>query len=135
MHNSVRDIFFLGKKEIFLMVFITAIWFQTHKIWLFILPSSCFAFPCKLVTRIWCWRKKTTSTWWIWVFLLPSVWGIMCRYYRENLHVNYFLELKGQLLASCVFFILFSWPGLLGFWGCCTRCSYTRTWWWLIWTV
>ena len=31
----------------------------------------------------------------------------MCRYSRENLHVNYFLELKGQLLASCVFFICF----------------------------
>ena len=28
----------------------------------------------------------------------------MCRYYRENLHVNYFLELKGQLSASRVFF-------------------------------
>ena len=34
----------------------------TPKIWLLILPSSCYKFPCKLVTRIWCEIKITTST-------------------------------------------------------------------------
>ena len=35
----------------------------TPKIWLAILPFTCFTFPCKLVTRIWHWIKMTTSTW------------------------------------------------------------------------
>ena len=26
----------------------------TPKIWLLILPPSCYTFPCKLVMRIWC---------------------------------------------------------------------------------
>ena len=26
----------------------------TPKIWLLILPSSCYTFPCELVTQIWC---------------------------------------------------------------------------------
>ena len=35
----------------------------TPKIWLLILPSGCYRFPCTLVTRIWCWIKEGTSTW------------------------------------------------------------------------
>ena len=35
----------------------------TPKIWLLILPSSCYTFPCKLVMRIWYQMKITTSTW------------------------------------------------------------------------
>ena len=32
------------------------------KIWLLILPSYCYTFPCKLVTRIWCQIKIKIST-------------------------------------------------------------------------
>ena len=53
----------------------------TSMIWLLILPSSCYIFPCKLVTRIWCQIKITTLAWhvcWImfrycWVFPLPKI--------------------------------------------------------------
>ena len=30
----------------------------TPKIWLLILPSRCYIFPCKLVTRIWCFNRS-----------------------------------------------------------------------------
>ena len=53
----------------------------TSMIWLLILPSSCYIFPCKLVMRIWCQIKITTLAWhvcWImfrycWVFPLPKI--------------------------------------------------------------
>ena len=53
----------------------------TSMIWLLILPSSCYIFPCKLVTRIWCQIKITTlarHVCWImfrycWVFPLPKI--------------------------------------------------------------
>ena len=35
----------------------------TLKIWLLILPSSCYTFPYKLITRIWCLIKITSCTW------------------------------------------------------------------------
>ena len=35
----------------------------TPKIWLLILPSSCYTFPCKKVMRIWCQIEISTSTW------------------------------------------------------------------------
>ena len=35
----------------------------TPKIWLLILPSSCYTFPCKLVTRIWHSIKVISFTW------------------------------------------------------------------------
>ena len=35
----------------------------TPKIWLLILPSSCYRFPCNLVTRILCYIMITTSNW------------------------------------------------------------------------
>ena len=35
----------------------------TLKIWLLILPSGCYTYPCKLVMRIWCEIKIITSTW------------------------------------------------------------------------
>ena len=34
----------------------------TPNIWLFILPSSCYTFPCKLVIRIWCKINTTNSS-------------------------------------------------------------------------
>ena len=34
----------------------------TLKMWLLILPSSCYTFPCKLVKRIWYYTKITNST-------------------------------------------------------------------------
>ena len=40
----------------------------TPKIWLLILPSSCYTFLCKLVARIWCWSR------YIWVLSLPVCW-------------------------------------------------------------
>ena len=64
------------------------------KIWLLLLPSSYYTFPCKLVTRIWCSIKVISYTWWVWVFSLPVCW-IMYGYCREKLHVNHFWELKG----------------------------------------
>ena len=36
---------------------------STPKIWLLILPSSCYTFPCKWVTRMWCQIEITTSIW------------------------------------------------------------------------
>ena len=35
----------------------------TPRIWLLILLSSCYTFPCKLVARIWCYIKIKTFTW------------------------------------------------------------------------
>ena len=35
----------------------------TPKIWLSVIPFSCYIFPYKLVTKIWCWIKIATSTW------------------------------------------------------------------------
>ena len=46
----------------------------TPKIWLLILPSSCYTFPCKLVMGIWCLIKISTSTWYIWTFSLHVCW-------------------------------------------------------------
>ena len=66
----------------------------TPKIWLLILPSSCYTFPNKLVMIIWCKIKMTTSTWYVCVFSLPFCW-IMYGCYGEKLHVNHFWELKG----------------------------------------
>ena len=66
----------------------------TPKIWLLILPSSCYTFPCKLITRIWCSIKVISCTWWVWVFSLPVCW-IMYGYYRKKLPVNHFRELNG----------------------------------------
>ena len=40
----------------------------TPNIWLFILPSSCYTFPCKLVIRIWC-KINTTNSTWIFIYL------------------------------------------------------------------
>ena len=65
----------------------------TPKIRLLILLSSCNTFPCKLVPRIWCKIKMTTSPWYIWVFSLPVCW-IVHGYCREKLHVNHFRKLK-----------------------------------------
>ena len=31
--------------------------------WLLILPSGCYIFPCKIFVRIWCWIKITTYAW------------------------------------------------------------------------
>ena len=58
---------------------LTAMWFNplTSKIWLLILPSSCYTFPCKLVRRIWSSIELISCTWWIWVFSLPVCWT-MC---------------------------------------------------------
>ena len=39
--------------------------------WLLILLSSYYKYPCKLVMRIWCKIKITTSTWLVWIFSLP----------------------------------------------------------------
>ena len=65
---------------------------STPKIWLLILPSKCWTFPCKLVTRLnKCYIKITTSSWSAFVILLPVCW-IMYGYYREKLHVNHFWE-------------------------------------------
>ena len=79
----------------------------TPMIWLLILPSSCYIFPHKLVTRIWCLIKVTSCTWWVWVFSLPVYWT-MHGYYRENWHVHPFWEFKD--LYECklweVFFFL-----------------------------
>ena len=36
---------------------------STPKIWLLILPLSCYTYPCELVMRILCKIKITTSTW------------------------------------------------------------------------
>ena len=48
----------------------------TCKIWFLhvILPSSCNTSLCKLVGRIWCWIKTTTSIWLVWVFSLHVYW-------------------------------------------------------------
>ena len=66
----------------------------TPKIKLLILPSSSFIFLSKLVTRIWCWIKITTTVRYIWVFSLPVCW-IMIGYYKEKFHVNHLWKLKG----------------------------------------
>ena len=63
-------------------------------IWLSILTSHCYTFPCKLVARIWYYTKITTSTWYIWVFSLPVCW-IVDGYCWEKLHGNHFWEFKG----------------------------------------
>ena len=59
----------------------------TPKIWLLILPSSCYTFPCNLVTRIWCYIMKATSNWWVWVISLPACWTVY-EFCKEKLHVN-----------------------------------------------
>ena len=64
---------------------------STPKIWLLILSSSCYTFPCELVTRIWCSIKIISCTW---VISLPVCW-IMYGYCWEKLHVNHFWVLKG----------------------------------------
>ena len=64
-----------------------------------ILPSSCYTFSCKHVTRIWCYLKVATSIWQVWVFLLPVCW-IMYRYYREKLLVNHFWRLTTVIVLS-----------------------------------
>ena len=57
-------------------------------------PSRSYSFPCKLVTRIWCYIKiQVASTWWLWVFSL-SVCFIMFRYWWEKLHVDHLWEFK-----------------------------------------
>ena len=66
----------------------------TPKIWLLILPSSYYTFPCRLITRIRCSIKVINCTWWVWVFSLP-VCCVMYGYYREKLQVNHFWELRG----------------------------------------
>ena len=65
----------------------------TPKIWLSILPSGYYTFPCGLIMRIRCSIKVINSIWWVWVFSWP-VCCVMYQYYRENLHVNHFWELK-----------------------------------------
>ena len=66
----------------------------TSKIWLLILLSSCYTFPCKLVMRIWCKVKIITSTWCVGVFSSSVCW-IMYGYGREKLYAYHFWELKG----------------------------------------
>ena len=62
----------------------------TPKIWLLILPSSCYTFPRKLVTGIW--YSDTITIFYVISLniLLPVCW-IMYEYYREKLHVDHFL--------------------------------------------
>ena len=58
------------------------------KIWLLILPSSCYTFPCILVLKIWFLIKETTFMSYVWIFLSPVCW-IMYRYCWEKLYVNH----------------------------------------------
>ena len=79
----------------------------TSKIEKSILPSSYNIFPFKLVTRIWCWIKTTTSSWYVWVFSLPACWA-MYRYCRERSDVNHLwvtvLKINNYwLLMQCIY--------------------------------
>ena len=76
----------------------------TPKIWLIILPSCCFTFPCRLVMRIWVLDQDKNSTRYTWILSLPVCW-IMHKYHRKKFHVNHFWELRAE-----VFFHL-------GYWG------------------
>ena len=59
----------------------------TPKFWFLILLSNYYTFLCISVTRIKYWIKTITSIW-------PVCW-ITHGYFRENLYVNHFWELKG----------------------------------------
>ena len=73
-------------------------------IWLLILPSSWYTFPCKLVTRIRCLIEIISCTWWVWVFSQPVCW-IVNGYYGKNLYVDHFWELKGSRWQSKLFYL------------------------------
>ena len=62
----------------------------TPKIWLLILPYSCYTFPRKLVTGIW-YSDAITIFYVISLNILLPVCWIMYEYYREKLHVDHFL--------------------------------------------
>ena len=66
----------------------------TPKIWLLILPSSYYTFPCRLIMRIRCSINVINCIWWVWVFSLP-VCCVMYEYYREKLHGHHFRDLEG----------------------------------------
>ena len=69
----------------------------TPKIWLLILLSSYYTFPCTLVKRSWSYIKITPSGWWVCRFSSPFCWT-MYWYYAQRLHVNHVWELKGYFL-------------------------------------
>lgn len=82
-----------GKKNYFLFQITSCVTINplTLKIWLLILPSSCYTFRCKLVMRIWSWIKKT-CTWYLPEVSLPICW-IKYGNYGEKLHVDHIWEL------------------------------------------
>ena len=51
----------------------------TFNIWLIILPSSCYTFPCEFVMGNWHKNKRTSPTWHISVFSLPAAGWYKCR--------------------------------------------------------
>ena len=66
----------------------------TPKIWLLILPCSCYTLLCKFVMRTWCLIKIAATTWKVWIFSLPVCWR-KYGYCREKIYVNHFWELNG----------------------------------------
>ena len=85
VHPFPKVYFFSREENISLLIPLTP------KIWLSILPSSYYTFPCKLITRFRCSIKLINRTWWVWVFSST----VYCLYYREKLHGNRFKEWKG----------------------------------------
>ena len=73
---------------------------QTPMIWLLILPSSCYTFPCKLVFENLVLNQD--SSFYMISFnilitcLLNNVWIL-----KGKFHVNHFWQLKGQLFTLC----------------------------------
>ena len=65
----------------------------TPKIWLLILPSGCYTFPCKLVTGIWYLIRVMTFALYVWLFSLPVLLEMFGNY-REKLHDNQFYRVK-----------------------------------------
>ena len=51
----------------------------TFNIWLIILPSSCYTFPCEFIMGNWRKNKRTSPTWYISVFSLPTAGWYKCR--------------------------------------------------------
>ena len=65
------------------------------KIWLLILPSSWYRFPCKLVTGICCQIKISSLLSILWVFWSLVSW-ILYEYYREKVHVNHLWVVRNR---------------------------------------
>ena len=100
----------------------------TPKIWLLILPSSCYTFPFELVRKIWFSIKVISFTWWVWVFSLPLCWIMYVQEpsIYQDIYVILFMVIDGVFDGVCLLKTTNCWGHGRHFWAVLSDCMYVK---------